>query len=204
MDDYLTNYVGRPSPLYFARRLTEQVGGADIYLKREDLNHTGAHKINNAHRPGVDRPADGQDPRHRRDRRRPARRGHGHRLRPDRPGMHRLHGRGGHPPPEAQRLQHEDDGRDGRPRDHRLADPPRRDQRGDARLDGLVRHDALHDRLGRRPAPVPDDRPRLPVRHRQGGEAAVPRPHRPPARRRGRLRRRRLERGGDVLSVRRR
>jgi tryptophan synthase beta chain len=44
---FLTNYVGRPSPLYFARRLTEAFGGAKIYLKREDLNHTGAHKINN-------------------------------------------------------------------------------------------------------------------------------------------------------------
>ncbi|MGD8453123.1 MAG: tryptophan synthase subunit beta [Phycisphaerae bacterium] len=47
LDDYLRDYVGRPSPLYFARRLTEHVGGAQIYLKREDLNHTGAHKINN-------------------------------------------------------------------------------------------------------------------------------------------------------------
>ena len=45
--DLLTNYVGRPSPLYFAKRLTEQLGGGKIYLKREDLNHTGAHKINN-------------------------------------------------------------------------------------------------------------------------------------------------------------
>ena len=44
---YLKNYVGRPSPLYFARRLTEHLGGAKIYLKREDLNHTGAHKVNN-------------------------------------------------------------------------------------------------------------------------------------------------------------
>jgi len=43
----LANYVGRPSPLYFAERLTDQVGGAKILLKREDLNHTGAHKINN-------------------------------------------------------------------------------------------------------------------------------------------------------------
>src|SRR5471032_2758626 len=47
MDGYLTHYVGRPSPLYFAERLTEKFGGAKIYLKREDLNHTGAHKINN-------------------------------------------------------------------------------------------------------------------------------------------------------------
>lgn len=47
LESYLKNYVGRPSPLYFARRLTEYCGGAKIFLKREDLNHTGAHKINN-------------------------------------------------------------------------------------------------------------------------------------------------------------
>ena len=46
-DSYLREYVGRPSPLYLARRLTEHAGGAKIYLKREDLNHTGAHKVNN-------------------------------------------------------------------------------------------------------------------------------------------------------------
>src|SRR5882724_2779879 len=44
---YLKQYVGRPSPLYFAERLTQEAGGARIFLKREDLNHTGAHKINN-------------------------------------------------------------------------------------------------------------------------------------------------------------
>lgn len=43
----LADYVGRPSPLYFAKRLSEKAGGAEIWLKREDLNHTGAHKINN-------------------------------------------------------------------------------------------------------------------------------------------------------------
>ena len=46
-DYLLKNYVGRPSPLWFAERLTNDLGGAKIYLKREDLNHTGAHKINN-------------------------------------------------------------------------------------------------------------------------------------------------------------
>lgn len=46
-DDLLTHYVGRPSPLYFAERLTEELGGAKIYFKRDELNHTGAHKINN-------------------------------------------------------------------------------------------------------------------------------------------------------------
>ena len=45
---YMKQYVGRENPLYFAERLTEKIGGAKIYLKREDLNHTGAHKINNA------------------------------------------------------------------------------------------------------------------------------------------------------------
>ena len=47
MDDLWTHYVGRPSPLYFAPRLTERLGGARIYLKRDELNHTGSHKINN-------------------------------------------------------------------------------------------------------------------------------------------------------------
>src|SRR5678815_3129018 len=47
LDDLFQHYVGRPSPLYFARRLSERCGGAQIWLKREDLNHTGAHKINN-------------------------------------------------------------------------------------------------------------------------------------------------------------
>jgi tryptophan synthase beta chain len=47
LDSLLRDYVGRPTPLYFASRLTEQLGGAKIYLKREDLLHTGAHKINN-------------------------------------------------------------------------------------------------------------------------------------------------------------
>ena len=46
-DKELAHYVGRPSPLYFAERLTQHCGGAKIYLKREDLNHTGAHKVNN-------------------------------------------------------------------------------------------------------------------------------------------------------------
>ncbi|WP_020181453.1 tryptophan synthase subunit beta [Methylopila sp. M107] len=47
MDSYRTHYIGRPSPLYFAERLTEKLGGAKVYLKREELNHTGSHKVNN-------------------------------------------------------------------------------------------------------------------------------------------------------------
>jgi tryptophan synthase beta chain len=47
MAGYLTHYVGRPSPLYFAERMTAHLGGAKIYFKRDELNHTGAHKVNN-------------------------------------------------------------------------------------------------------------------------------------------------------------
>src|SRR5450432_1850403 len=47
LDAYLKNYVGRPSALYFAERLTRHLGGAKVYLKRDELNHTGSHKINN-------------------------------------------------------------------------------------------------------------------------------------------------------------
>jgi len=47
MDYFLNDYVGRPSPLYYAERMTEHLGGAKIYFKRDELNHTGAHKINN-------------------------------------------------------------------------------------------------------------------------------------------------------------
>ena len=47
LDDLAKHYTGRPSPLYFAERLTEHCGGAKIYFKRDELNHTGSHKINN-------------------------------------------------------------------------------------------------------------------------------------------------------------
>ena len=47
LTEMLNEYAGRPSRLYYAKRMTEDLGGAKIYLKREDLNHTGAHKINN-------------------------------------------------------------------------------------------------------------------------------------------------------------
>ena len=53
LSKYLAEYVGRPTPLYFAERLTKKVGGAKIYLKREDLCHTGAHKINNTMGQGI-------------------------------------------------------------------------------------------------------------------------------------------------------
>lgn len=47
LEDFARDFVGRPSPLYFAERLTEEFGGAQVWFKRDELNHTGAHKINN-------------------------------------------------------------------------------------------------------------------------------------------------------------
>ena len=70
----LAHYVGRPSPIYHAERLSDEVGGARILLKREDLNHTGAHKINNTIGQALLAQPHGQDAHHRRDRRGPARR----------------------------------------------------------------------------------------------------------------------------------
>lgn len=72
LTELLNEYAGRPSRLYYAAHMTEDLGGAKIYLKREDLNHTGAHKINNV-LGQVLLAKNGQDPCHRRDRSRPAR-----------------------------------------------------------------------------------------------------------------------------------
>jgi tryptophan synthase beta chain len=66
----LEHYVGRPSPVYHARRLSSELGGAQIYLKREDLNHTGAHKVNNTVGQALLAKRHGQAARDRRDRRR--------------------------------------------------------------------------------------------------------------------------------------
>ena len=90
--------------------------GARVILKREDLNHTGSHKINNVLGAGAADQADGQDAGHRRDRRRPARRRHGHRRGPVRPRVRHLHGRGRHRAAGAQRRPHAAARRRGRPR----------------------------------------------------------------------------------------
>ena len=65
LKDLLDNYANRPSLLYYAKKMTEDLGGAKIYLKREDLNHTGAHKINNALGRCLLAKKMGKDPRHR-------------------------------------------------------------------------------------------------------------------------------------------
>ena len=102
--DLLRNYVGRPTPLYEAKRLTASAGGARIVLKREDLAHTGAHKINNALGQALLAVADGEAADRRRDRRRAAWRGDGHGVRAARARVPRLHGLRRHGAPVAQRL----------------------------------------------------------------------------------------------------
>jgi hypothetical protein len=120
-DLFSRDFVGRPSPLYFAERLTEEFGGAQIWFKRDELNHTGAHKINNclgqvllAKRMGKTRiiAETGAGP---------ARRGDRDGRRALRPALRGLHGRHRCGAPGAQRLPHEAPGRGG-PRGHlRLA-----------------------------------------------------------------------------------
>ena len=168
----LKHYVGRPSPIYHAKRLSEDLGGAQIYLKREDLNHTGAHKINNAIGQALLAKRMGK-------KRVIAETGAGHARRGDRDrggalrhGMHRLHGRGRHPAPGAQRVPHEAAGRDGGAGGERFQDAQGRLQRGHPRLGDQRREHLLHLRHRGRPAPVPDDGARFPVRDRQRGQGA--------------------------------
>jgi tryptophan synthase beta chain len=102
----LRDFVGRPSRLFYAQRLSEKLGGAKIYLKREDLNHTGAHKINNTIGQGLlcrGWARSGSS----RDRRRPARRRHASGRGLLRAAVRRLHGRRGREAAGTQRLPHE-------------------------------------------------------------------------------------------------
>ena len=76
LERYSREYVGRPTPLYFCANLTRALGGAKIYLKREDLCHTGAHKVNNTLGQALLAVRMDKSAHHGRDRRRPAWRGH--------------------------------------------------------------------------------------------------------------------------------
>ena len=201
--DLFKNYVGRPSPLYHAARLSEQCGGAQIYLKREDLNHTGAHKINNTL---------------------------GQALLTMRMGKKHViaeTGAGQHGVATATACAHfgldcvvymgEEDirrqklnvfnmrmmGAEVRPVSSGSRTLARRHQRGHARLDEFGREDALYSRLGRRAASVSGDRARLPIGHRPGNDRAIAGPDWPTARPGHCLRRRRQQLGRHVLSVRR-
>ena len=180
--DHLREYAGRETPLYLARRLTERLGGAKIYLKREDLCHTGAHKINNTIGQG---------------------------LLARRMGKQRIiaeTGAGQHgvatatvtallgmpcevfmgaedvQPPVAQRLPHEAARRPGARGGERQRDAEGRGERGAARLGDQRAHDLLPGRLDHGAASLPDDRARLPVGDRQRDQASDPQARRAPAR----------------------
>ena len=175
----LSSYVGRPTPVTECHRLSERLG-VRVLLKREDLSHTGSHKINNVLGQCLLTRAHGQEARHRRDGCRSARRGRGHRRRAVRPRLHRLHGRRRRGAPGAQRVAYEaarrrrGAGRVGE------RDPQGRGERGDARLGRVGRVDALLHRFGDGPASVPVDGARVPARRRRRGARADARaPRRP-------------------------
>ena len=132
--DLLRTYVGRPTPLTHARRLTAHAGRrADLPQAGRPGPHRRAQDQQRA-RPGAAGPAHGQAAHHRRDRRRAARRGHGHRGRAAGAGVRRLHGHGGYRPPAAQRAAHAAAGRGGAPGGQRQPHAQGRHQRGDPRL----------------------------------------------------------------------
>ncbi len=195
----LKHYVGRPSPIYHAKRWSEQLGGAQIYLKREDLNHTGAHKINNTI---------------------------GQALLAKRMGKKRViaeTGAGQHGVATATvaarygmecvvYMGAEDVKRQAQnvyrmkllgatvvPVESGSKTLKDALQRGDARLGHQRREHLLHHRHRGRPASLSDDGARFPMRDRQGSRGADAGDGRPPAGCGDRLRRRRLQRDGHVL-----
>ena len=153
----LVHYVGRPTPLYFAERLTARLGGAQIYLKREDLNHTGAHKVNNTIGQALLAKAHGQTAGDRRDRRRPARGGHGHRRGPAGSRVPGLHGRGRRQATESERLPDEASGRRGDSR--ALGFKTLKDAMNEAMRDWVTNVDTTHYIIGT--VAGPDPYPRL-------------------------------------------
>ena len=152
-------------------------------------------------RPGAPRPPHGQAPDHRRDRRGPARGGDGHRGGRVWTAVRRLHGDGRHGAPGPQRHSHADPGGPRHPRRLRQPDAQGRHQRGAARLGHPRRHDPLRPRVRRRAAPLPHDRPGLPIGDRPGGARAGAGGGGPAAGLPGRLRRGREQRDGAVPSI---
>ncbi len=221
LDDLLANYAGRPTALYRAdrlatavadearrivagRRRTVAIPAFRLYLKREDLAHTGAHKINNALGQAL----------------LTRRLGKSRVIAETGAGQHGVatatacallglpvrgvHGRGGHPPPGTERAPDARPGRRGPQRDVRHGDAQGRGQRGDARLGHQRRDHALRAGIRDGTAPVPDDRPRPPAPDRRRGRRAAVGGRGPATRPGAGLRRRRVERDRPALPVHRR
>ena len=139
LDGLLADYAGRPTPVTECRAPLRASSASGCCLKREDLTHTGSHKINNVLGQGLLAAADGQAAADRRDRGRPARRGHGHGGGPVRARVRRLHGRGRRRAPGAERLPHAPARRRGPPGRLGEPDPEGRGQRGAPGLGGIGR-----------------------------------------------------------------
>ena len=172
LNSLLTDYAGRPTPLYFAKRLTESLGGAKIYLKREDLLHTGAHKINNALGQGLLAKRMGK-------KRVIAETGAGQHgvatatvVRAAGPGMRGLHGRRGHGAPGAEREAHAAAGRGSARRLVGIEDAQRRHQRGHARLGHERAHHLLSAGQRAGGASVSHDGARLSSLHQPRDESS--------------------------------
>ncbi len=205
LDRLARSYTGRPTPLTEVPRFATGWGGRRAH--RAQARGPQPHRLaQDQQRPGpgaAHRP-DGQDAGHRRDRRRPARRRHGHRGRPDGPGLRGLHGPGGHPAAGAQRRPDEAARGRGRSGHRWFADAEGRHQRGHARLGDQRRGHPLPARHRRRPPPVPADGPRLPPGHRRRGASPGARSVRAAAGCRGGLRRRGVQRHRHLPPVPRR
>ena len=170
--ELLATFAGRPTPLYRADRLAERIlqsrhrghdrrQGAGVAPPVPEARGPRAHRRAQGQqraRPGTAHAPPRQVPRHRRDRRRPARGRDRDRLCAARAAVRRVHGRGGHRAPAAERAPDARAGRRGAAGDLRLVDPQGRHQRGDARLGHERPDDPLRPRIGDGPAPVPDDR----------------------------------------------
>ena len=198
LDHLNKHYTGRPSPLYFAERLTA------ASRRRQDLlqaRRAQPHRLaqdQQLPRPDPARQAHGQDPHHRRDRRRPARRRLGHRVGALRPALRGLYGRHRRAAAGAQRVPHEAARRRGAAGDVRPRHAEGRHERGAARLGHQCRRHLLHDRHGGRAAPLSGNGARPAVGDRPRGQGADPRGRRPAARHDRRGRRRRLQRHRPV------
>ncbi len=170
--DLLRNYAGRPTPLYFAKRLSRNPGRRGhlpearrpaAHRRAQDQQLPGAGSAGAAH---------GQEAHYRRDGRGPAWRGDGDGVRAVRLGLHGLHGRGRHAPAAPQRVPHAPAGRQGGRRDQRQPHPEGRDQRSHARLGDECLDDALPAGLGAGLASLSADGARVSSRHRRGGARA--------------------------------
>ena len=150
----------------------ERAGGADRLPEAGGPRPHRRPQDQQRDRPGPAGAADGQAAGDRRDRRRAARGGDGDRLRPARPGVRRLHGHRGHPPPEAQRRADAAAGRRGGAGRRRRPHPEGGGQRRDPRLGRQRRDDPLRDRLRRRPGALPGAGPRPAAGDRRRGARA--------------------------------